>query len=104
MQDVLVLPSERTLINYKNVFKPNSGIRTGKVKQLQDLVSSYSGCQRYVGTDIVFEMKIKPSLVFDKNSGEIIGFTDLGDPELTFSSFEDQQPLATTAIAFLVED
>jgi hypothetical protein len=52
---------------------------------------------------IVFdEMKIKSSLVFDKNSGEIVGFTDLGDPELTFSSIEDEQPIATTVLAFLV--
>ena len=52
---------------------------------------------------IVFdEMKIKSSLVFYKNSGEIVGFTDLGDPELTFSSFEDEQPIATTVIALFV--
>ena len=48
LQDVLVLPTEKTLINYKNVFKPKPGIHNGKIKQLQDLVSSYSGCKRYV--------------------------------------------------------
>ena len=47
-------------------------------------------------------MKIKSSLVFDKHSGEIVGFTDLGDPGLTFSSREDGQPVATTVIAFLL--
>ena len=47
-------------------------------------------------------MKIKSSLVFDKHSGEIVGFTDLGDPALTFSSFEDNQPVATTVIALLI--
>ena len=41
-------------------------------------------------------------MVFDKHSGEIVSFTDLGDPALTFSSFEDDQPVATTVIAFLI--
>lgn len=101
LQEVLVLPSERTLINYKNIFTPKPGIHNGKIQQLQDLVSSYSGCERYVV--VAFdEMKIKSSLVFQKNTGEIVGFTDLGDPELTFSSFDNELPVATTAIAFLV--
>ena len=67
LQDVLVLPTEKTLINY--------GIHNGKIKQLQDLVSSYSGCKRYV-TIVFDEMKIKSSLVYDKNNayGEIVGF------------------------------
>ena len=47
-------------------------------------------------------MKIQSSLVFDKHSGEIVGFTDLGDPALTFSSFEDEQPVATTVITLLI--
>ena len=101
LQDVLALPSERTLINYKNVFKPKPGIHKDKIHQLQNEVSCYSGCQRFVGV-IFDEMKIKSSLVFNKHSEEIVGFTDLGDPALTFSSFEDEQPVATTVIAFLI--
>ena len=97
LQDVLVLPSERTLINYKNVFKPKPGIH--KIHQLQ--VSCYSGCQRFVGVTFD-EMKIKSSLDFDKHSEEIVEFTDLGHPALTFSPFEDEQPVATTVIAFLI--
>ena len=73
LQDVLVLPTEKKLINYKNVFKPKPGIHNGKIKQLQDLVTSYSGCKRYV-TIVFDEMKIKSSLVYDKNNGEIVGF------------------------------
>ena len=47
-------------------------------------------------------MKIKSCLVFEKNTGEIVGFTDLSDPELTFISFNNELPVATTIIAFLV--
>ena len=88
-------------INYKNILQPKPGIHNGKIQQLQGLVSSYSGRQKFVA--VTFDkMKIKSFLVFEKNSGEIIGFTDLRDPNLTFSSFESEQSAATTVIAFLV--
>ena len=31
-------------------------------------------------------MKIKSNLVFDKHSGELIGFVDLGDPDTNFAT------------------
>ena len=46
------------------------------------------------------KMKIKSCL--NKEYREIVGFTDLGDPELTFSSFNNELPVTTTVIAFLV--
>ena len=48
------------------------------------------------------EMKIKSCLVFERNTGEIVGFTDLGDTELIFSSFNNELHVATTVIPFLV--
>lgn len=45
-------------------------------------------------------MKIKSSLVFEKNNGEINGFTDLGYPDLTFSSIEIKQPVAKQLLYF----
>ena len=47
------------------------------------------------------EMKVKSNLVFDKNNDELIGFVDLGDPDLNFSSFrEEEDTLATHALIF----
>ena len=35
-------------------------------------------------------------------TGELIGFTDLGDPDLNYGSLEKVNELATDALAFLV--
>ena len=43
--------------------------------------------QRYVCL-LIDEMKIKSNLVFDKHSGELINYLDLGDPEKIFATTE----------------
>jgi hypothetical protein len=45
-------------------------------------------------------MKIQANLVFDKVSGELIGFTDLGDPNTNFANLTDEDPIATNDLAF----
>lgn len=42
------------------------------------------------------------NLVLDKMTGELIGFTDLGDPELYFDILEKADTIASHALAFLV--
>jgi hypothetical protein len=41
------------------------------------------------------EMKIQSNLVFDKLSGDLIGFIDLGDPMTRMS---DEDPIASHAL------
>ena len=46
-------------------------------------------------------MKIKSNLVFDKHSGELINYLDLGDPEKIFATTEQENnTLATHAFVF----
>ena len=45
-------------------------------------------------------MKIQSNLVFDKHSGDLIGFVDLGDPMLNFAYVEGS--VATHTLVFLV--
>ena len=40
-------------------------------------------------------MKIEQNLVWDKHSGELIGFADLGDIELNYSTLERVDQVAT---------
>ena len=47
-------------------------------------------------------MKVSADLVFDKVTGELIGFTDLGDLELNFAVLEKVDGVATHALAFLI--
>jgi hypothetical protein len=48
------------------------------------------------------EMKIQSNLVFDKHSGYLIGFVDLGDPMTNYASLGEEDVMATHALAFLV--
>ena len=97
----LILPSERVLRDYKNYFKPKAGINKENVQSLQAKVSSFTSIQRYVAV-VMDEMKIQSNLVFDKVSGELIGFIDLGDPMTNFATLTNEDLIATHALAFLV--
>lgn len=46
-------------------------------------------------------MKVVSNLVLDKMTGELIGFTDLGDPNLNYGLLEKADEIATHALAFL---
>ena len=97
----LILPSERVLRDYKNYFKPKAGLNIENIDHLQKKASSLSGIQRYVVV-VMDEMKIQSNLVFDKHSGDLIGFVDLGDPMTNYASLGDEDVIATHALAFLV--
>lgn len=98
---VLVLPSQRRLKDYRNAIRPQRGFQEEVVKELNDTTSSYFDVQRYVVL-LFDEMKVMSNLVLDKNTGELIGFTDLGDLELNFAVLEKSDEIATHALAFLV--
>ena len=97
----LILPSERVLRDYKNYFKPKAGINIDNIESLREKASSLSQVQRYV-VIVIDEMKIQPNLVFDKYSGDLIGFVDLGDPVTNYASLGEEDVMATHAQAFLV--
>jgi hypothetical protein len=97
----LILPSERVLRDYKNYFKPKAGINKDNVESLREKTSSFTTVQRYVAV-VMDEMKLQSNLVFDKGSGDLIGFIDLGDPMTNFANLTDEDPIATHALAFLV--
>ena len=47
-------------------------------------------------------MKITSNLVFDKFTGELIGYVDLGDPDINFGTLEKADKLASHALVFMV--
>ena len=98
---VLVLPSQRRLKDYRNAIKPDRGFQKGVIDVLKEETDSYFDVQRYV--ILLFdEMKVMANLVLDKTTGELIGFTDLGDPDLNFGALEKVDMIASHALAFLV--
>ena len=48
-------------------------------------------------------MKIQENLVWEKHSGELIGFVDLGDINVNFATLKNTQTLATHVLVFLVK-
>ena len=48
------------------------------------------------------EIKIKENLVFDKYTGYLIGYVDLGDIGLNYSTVQDVNDLATHALVYYV--
>ena len=96
---MLVLPSEKTLRDYRNFFKPRAGFHPDNIEKLKNQTSQYFDIQRYVVLSFD-EMKIQSKLVFDKHSNELIGFVDLGEEELNLSS--GSSDLATHALVFFV--
>ena len=92
---ILVVLSLRTLRDYKNYIKPTRGFNSA-VK-----TSSFQPMERFVY--IIFdEMKIQEDLVWDKYSGELIGFVDLGDTH-NFATLDDVKEPATHVLVFLVK-
>ena len=96
---ILTLPSTRTLRDYKNFIKPETGIRKQIIDDLNDITNEYFDIERYI---LLFdEMKLKSNLVFDKHSGELIGFLDLGDPDTNYAKLDSEKnPLASHALVF----
>lgn len=98
---VLVLPSQRTLRDYRNSIRPKSGFQKNVIEELKSLTDMYFDVQRYVVL-LFDEMKIKSNLVFDKITGELIGYVDLGDPDVNFATLEELDEVATHALVFLI--
>ena len=99
--NVLTLPTRRTLRDYKNVVKPGSGFNHQVIDELTKIASGLKCCQRYVVLSFD-EMKIKENLVYDKYSGQLVGYVDLGDPETNYASFKDPDSLATHVLVFYI--
>lgn len=104
------LPSERTLRDYTHYFKHQAGFQEEVVQQLmkEAKVQNLPEYQRYCG--IIFdEMKIKENLVYDKYTGCVVGFVNLGDINNDLSALErrmkddsEQAPIANHLLVLLV--
>ena len=107
----LKLPSQRTLRDYTHFVKAATGFST-EVDEMIAQAANIDECeeyQRYVLL-ILDEMHIREDLVYDKYSGELVGFTNLGDINRHLVDFEQSisgdrqpsQPLVSTMMVFMV--
>ena len=108
---VIKLPSQRTLRDYKHSSPSRSGFSVDTDLQLLDLLKDQKPAHlaKYV-TVILDEMYVKEGLVFEKSSGAIIGYSDLGDvnnilhdAKRQFKNPNDhRRPLAKVMLVFMV--
>ncbi|KXJ07227.1 DNA transposase THAP9 [Exaiptasia diaphana] len=98
---ILKLPSQRILRDYKNCIRPRSGFHEDIIEELNVQSNSYFDVQKYAVL-LFDEMKITSNLVFDKVSGELIGYVDLGDPDVNFATLEKADNLASHTLIFMV--
>ena len=77
---VLHLPSERTLRDYTNVIKAKCSFQCEVDEQLfkEAKVKEVADHQKYIAL-IFDEVKIKEDLVYNKHTGEMIGFVNVTD-------------------------
>ena len=87
---LLRLPSQRTLQDYTHVIKASSGFmdEIDLLIQNEAKLSSLEEWQKHIVL-IHDEMHIKEDLVFDKVSGELVGFTSLGNINDHLLQFEE---------------
>ena len=98
---VLVLPSLITFRDYRNYIKPTHGFNPDVTKDLKQKSEDFSEQERYVKI-LIDEMKIQEDLVWEKYSGELIGFIDLGDEKMNFATFKDNSQIATHILVFSI--
>jgi hypothetical protein len=102
----ITLPYERTLRDYTHIFRPKPGIQHEVNDQLaaEAKLDQLEEWQTHVC--VVFdEVKIKEGLVYDKYTGYILGFTDLGTINQEIDKLEKidkRADLATSMLVFMV--
>ena len=95
---VLTLPSERTLRDYKHSSPSVTGFTKELDLELFEAISRQKPQQlaKYVGL-VLDEMYVKEGLYFNKHSGELIGFSDLGELNNLLADYEQQLSSTETA-------
>ena len=84
--NILTLPSRGTLRDYKNVIRSYTGFSRLDIDELIKIASLLKGYQSCVVLPFD-EIKIQENLVFNKYIWDLIGYVDLGDIELNYSTF-----------------
>ena len=108
---VIRLPSGRTLRDYRHFAPAKTGFSYDYDKQLIELsrTTKPTWLTKYL-VILIDEMYVKEGLVFDKSSGVLTGFVDLGDIDNHLSEYErilsdgkqKSRALAKTIVVFMV--
>ena len=102
----ITLPSERTLRDYTNYFSSKPGLQPEVDLMLVEEASLDSSPKWSKYIVLLFdEMKVMESLVYDKHTSQVIGFTELGNLNDQFDELEKQDikpSIATHILGIMV--
>lgn len=107
---IITLPSTRTLCDYQHFTTAKSGFSTIADSQLLEIVKQKKhSLSKYVFL-LLDEMYLKEGLVYDKGTGSLIGFSDLGGVIQEVKEYEQKitsdtspgRPLAKIMMVFMV--
>ena len=107
----LQLPSQRTLRDYSNCIKAGAGFSADVDRQLMQAASLLT-CPAWQKLVVILldEMHIREDLVYNKHTGKMVGFCDLGEVNNLMLQFERlvegnsdrRTPLANSMMVFMV--
>lgn len=106
----ILLPSQRTLRDYTNCVQARAGF-SSEVDRLLMRAANVATCSDWQKLVVLLldEMHIKEDLVYDKHSGEMIGFVNLGEINNHLMAFEqavkgeeDDDTLANSMMVIMV--
>ena len=97
----VILPSRRRLRDYKNYIRPQRGFNKDIVNELLEKVKHFSDNEKFF-VMLMDEMKIQENLVWDKHTGDLIGYVDFGDAELNYATLQKSADIATHVLVFLL--
>ena len=108
---VLTLPSDRTLRNYRHSSSSRAGFSKETDLELFEAIAQQKPkhLAKYVGLTLD-EMHVKEGLFFDKHTGSLVGYSDLGEVNNLLSDYEQQlmslrtapRPMAKLMLVFMV--
>ena len=100
---IMVLPTRRTLRDYRNTIRPETGFNPEIIGELIKKCENFNELEKCVVLSFE-EVKIQSDLVFDKHSGKVIGFVDVGDNDINVATFSDLEAVATHVLGFQIRD
>ena len=97
----VILPGRRCLRDHKNYIRPQQGFNKDVINEIKNNVSNFSNIERYIIL-LMDEMKVQENLVWDKHTGDLIGFVDLDDPHLNCATLQKHDEVTSHILVFLV--
>ena len=104
------LPTDRTLQDYRHFSPSSAGFSKSLDEQLLEQFKSQKpeNLAKYVGI-VLDEMYVKESLVYDKHTGSLTGYSDMGEVNNLFMELEQdkksetsRRPLAKCVLVFMI--